>query len=108
MFCAIIDLPIPFGPTSVNGGPNPRKSGAGRKIGMTFAVGVSLSLPSFDQQPTAACSHLSTPSAAEGGGRRPAFTGGWHAATLGHRIRRLATVAHLGLPVAGHARTDWC
>ena len=37
-------------------------------------------------------SPLSTPSAAEGGGRRPAFTGGWQAAILDDRRGRLTTV----------------
>src|SRR4051794_23067469 len=39
----------------VNGGPNPRNSGAGPKIGMVFAATASHSLPSFDQKPTAVC-----------------------------------------------------
>jgi hypothetical protein len=35
---------------------------------------------------------LSTPSAAEGGGQRPAFTEDWWAAKLDHRKLRLAAV----------------
>src|SRR4051794_30569851 len=53
----------------VDGGLNPRKSGAGRKVGTGLAV-----TPSEPRGWPA--NLLSTPSAAEGGGRRPGFTGG--------------------------------
>ena len=52
----------------VDGGQNPRKSGAGRKTGTNLAVDLFTAY-GLGGKP------LSTPLAAEGGGRRPAFTG---------------------------------
>jgi hypothetical protein len=53
----------------VDGGLNPRINGAGQNIGTEFAV-----IP--PEQKDWTVSPLSTPLAARGGGRRPAFTGG--------------------------------
>ena len=53
---------------SVDGGLNPRINGAGQNIGTEFAV-----IP--PEQKDWTVSPLSTPLAARGGGRRPAFTG---------------------------------
>jgi hypothetical protein len=54
---------------AVDGGLNPRINGAGQNIGTEFAV-----IP--PEQKDWTVSPLSTPLAARGGGRRPAFTGG--------------------------------
>ena len=54
---------------TVDGGLNPRINGAGQNIGTEFAV-----IP--PEQKDWTVSPLSTPLAARGGGRRPAFTGG--------------------------------
>ena len=53
--------------TVVDGGLNPRIFGGGAKIGTNFAVDFSAA-KRWDDRP------LSTPQAAGGGGRRPAFT----------------------------------
>jgi hypothetical protein len=58
-----------FFATHVDGGLNPRINGAGQNIGTEFAV-----IP--PEQKDWTVSPLSTPLAARGGGRRPAFTGG--------------------------------
>src|SRR5208282_1645541 len=78
--------------TPVNGGLNPRINGARQKTGTELAGAPSRFLPSFDQMPQRSGSPLSTPSAATGGGRRPAFTEGCLTATLDDRGRRLVTL----------------
>src|ERR1700676_5152790 len=60
----------------VDGGLNPRINGAGRKVGTEFAV-----MP--PEQKGCTVGPLSTPLAARGGGRRPAFTGANRAVTMG-------------------------
>ena len=74
---------------AVDGGVNPRKSGDDRKSGTRIAAP--------DRPPgrlSIRCKRLfggplSTPSAAEGGGRRPAFTEGCRTVILDHQERRL-------------------
>jgi hypothetical protein len=66
----------------VNGGQNPRNSGGDRKTGTELAGAIGHALPSFDPAPTAIWQPPVNAIAAEGGGRRPAFTGGCQIATL--------------------------
>ena len=65
---------------AVDGGENPRLFGGGEKVGTNFAVEL-LAAKSRGERP------LPTPIAAEGGGRRPAFTGGWRPATIFRSVR---------------------
>jgi hypothetical protein len=76
----------------VDGGVNPRNPAMTEKL--------ARDLPARDQPLLAVCSikckrlfggPLSTPTAAEGGGRRPAFTEGCRTAILDHQERRLVS-----------------
>ncbi len=71
---ALLALLLP----GVGGGQNPRKYGGGRKIGTEFATG-----PSWQKGWTAV--PLSTPSAAEGGGRGHRSQGDCRPGALGTR-----------------------
>jgi hypothetical protein len=76
----------------VNGGRNPRNSGDELKTGTLFAV-KSMVATALTGGP------LSMPSAAEGGGRRPAFTEAYRSAKIGHRGRWQDASPDVELPV---------
>jgi hypothetical protein len=72
--------------SNVNGGLNPRISGAALKIGTRFAVELLATRGRGDRA-------LSTPQAAGGGGRRPAFTAVYRPARI---VRRAGSMAASG------------
>ena len=88
----------------MDGGQNPRLNGDERKAGTVLAV-----TPSEPKGWTAG--GLSTPSAAEGGGRRPAFTGGQPSRHTGRPgdgacLPDGSPVGHRGAPVTKTRRLD--
>jgi len=93
-----------FAPAAVDGGQNPRINGDERKAGTVLAV-----TPSEPKDWTTG--PLSTPSAAEGGGRRPAFTGGLPSRHTGRPgdgacLPDSSTAQHRGDPVTKTRRLD--